>query len=502
MRDRRGNTPKPGGGAHPELGRLLDEAADCYRVGHLDAAAVLYRKAEALAPNDIRATYSLAIIDLQRSLWADARRRLKAVLKRQGDHFGALHNLGVAAQASGQWAAAADGYARALDVRPAATETAFNLAIALAVLGQTDEALVVYRRLADYPATRVRALVRMSILQPTAVTETELDNLKASATDTVLDAETRVGVHFALAGALEARREDVAAWEAFTAGNALKRRLLQEGPPETRPAAVAQAHALSVSRVTNLFTPDFLAAHSDQGDRSARPIFIVGMPRSGSSLVEQILASHPKVQGMGESGALAEVTHGRFPYPPDAPMAPSHFGHLARDYLRVQARRGWDGRTRLVDKTLDSHLQVGLIHLMFPRAVILLARRDPMDVGLACFRQLFAQGNETLYDLADIAAEIRRYDAVMDHWRRVAPGRVFEVRYEDLVAQPAGEIRRIVTEVCGLPWDPACLDFHRTANVVKTASATQVRLPIFKSSVARWRRYSDHLGPLMAGLKP
>ena len=138
---------------------------------------------------------------------------------------------------------------------------------------------------------------------------------------------------------------------------------------------------------------------------------------------------------------------------------------------------------------------------MFPKATILIARRDPVDVALACFRQLFAHGNETLYDLGDIAAEIRRYDDMMDHWRAVLPGRVFEVRYEALVADPESQIRRLVTQGCVLPWADACLDFHRAVSAVATASAEQVRQPIFSHAVSRWRLYDSHLGPLRAALR-
>jgi hypothetical protein len=159
------------------------------------------------------------------------------------------------------------------------------------------------------------------------------------------------------------------------------------------------------------------------------------------------------------------------------------------------------GRMRLTDKTLDNHLHIGMIHLMFPRATILRVARDPMDTGLACWRQLFASGNETLYDLAEIGAEQRRYQAMMDHWRTVLPDRVMEVSYEALVADPKNQIRRLVTQICALPWAEACLQFHKTRRPVGTASADQVRQPIFVGSVDRWRQYEAQLAPLAAALR-
>jgi hypothetical protein len=173
---------------------------------------------------------------------------------------------------------------------------------------------------------------------------------------------------------------------------------------------------------------------------------------------------------------------------------------LARAYLAATRDKGWRTEPRFVDKTLENYLHVGMIHLMFPRAVILHCIRDPVETCLACWRQLFATGAETLYDFADIGAEYRRVAEIMDHWRGVLPGRVIEVSYEQLIATPETQIRWLVTRACGLAWDPACLRFHQTERSVRTASAGQVRQPIFHSSLARRRRYEKHLAPLLEAL--
>jgi len=164
--------------------------------------------------------------------------------------------------------------------------------------------------------------------------------------------------------------------------------------------------------------------------------------------------------------------------------------------------RGWKTAPRFVDKTLENHLRVGMIHLMFPGAVILHSVRDPVDTCLACYRQLFASGAETLYDLGEIGEAYVRYRQVMQHWASVLPDRVIEVSHEALVADPEARIRWLVTEACGLTWDPTCLDFHRTEGAVRTGSAAQVRRPIFQTSLQRWRRYEAHLGPLFEALGP
>jgi hypothetical protein len=230
-------------------------------------------------------------------------------------------------------------------------------------------------------------------------------------------------------------------------------------------------------------------ARAGRGHPSETPIFVIGFPRSGSTLIEQILASHADVQGLGETGALADLSAGGA-----APLK------LAERYLEAMRTLGWDGRSRFVDKTLENYVHVGLIAQMFPKAVILHSVRDPVATGFACFRQLFAAGNETLYDLGDITAEYRRYQTLMDHWAGLLPGRVIDVSYEALVADPQANIRRLVTEAAGLPWDEACLRFHEREGAVATASATQVRRPIYASAVDRWRRYEAELAPLIEGL--
>jgi hypothetical protein len=479
----------------------LDSAAGHYGAGRLELAAEIYRRVELRDPDDIRAIYSLALIDLRQGHLSQARRRFKAVLRRRGDHFSAMHNLALTEQSLGEWEAAAEAYTNALALRPDAAETAFALATALTVVGRTDEAIAQYRVLAVAPGLRLRALTRLAILRASAITDLELRSLSTSATDAAVGADARVGLLFALGGILEARDQTDEAWDAFAAGNALKHRLLSEGHPANRPANVAREHQISIERVKALFTPEFIAANAGQGDRSTSPIFIVGMPRSGSSLIEQILASHPHAQGMGESDALWKAMDGHFPYPPDARRGADHFRALAGHYMDAQRARGWAGRTRLIDKTLDNHLHIGMIYLMFPRATILHAVRNRMDTGLACWRQLFSTGAETLYDLAEIGAEQRRYQTMMDHWRAVLPNRVIDVDYEALVDDPENQVRQLVTRTCALPWAEACLRFHETKRAVSTASADQVRQPVFTSSIGRWRRYESHLQPLMTALE-
>jgi hypothetical protein len=490
--------------APAELAEQLDAAGGHYEAGRLDEAARAYAIVEARNPADIRAPYSLAVIDIRLGRLTSALARLKGVVRREPSLFTAQHNLGYVSQSLGLWPQAADAYARALAIHPAAEETAFNLADALTILGRTDEALEHFRRLMAKPATALRALTGLALVKPAAVTDAELAAMQRAASDPGVAATVRTGLLFGLGEVLEARQADEDAFAAFAAGNRLKYDSLvaaAKGPagPAAHPEAIARDHARSVERLKAMFTPAFIAEHRGGGNAAARPIFIVGMPRSGSTLIEQILSSHSAIQGLGESPALAETLERARAYDP---AQPTDFRQLADAYLATQRARGWKPGARPVDKTLESFLHVGMIHLMFPRAVILHSVRDPIDTGLACYRQLFGHGNETLYDLGQIGAEYVGYRAVMDHWRAVLPGRVIDVSHEALVEDPETQIRWLVTEACGLDWDPACLGFHRTKRPVRTASVAQVRQPIFTTSLQRWRRYERHLGPLIEALGP
>ena len=485
---RRGRRAASPGLADPAaFSRALDEAAAHVRADRLDAAAQVYRRLEREAPGDVRAAYSLATIDIRQGRLERARKRLEGVVVLEPGLAAAQHNLGAVCQRLGAWPQAAGAYGRAVDLQPAAAESRAGLAAALAALGRADDAIAQHRELARDPAHRWAALTRITLIDPAAIGDEDLAAMRAASNEANLDGETRIGLWFALGDVLDRRGMSAEAFAAYAAGNRARR--------ATLPAdAAARANAAAALYVRDQITPARIATQAGQGSRSAAPIFIVGFPRSGSTLIEQILASHPQVQGLGETGVLPElVTHGY-------PDTPAGLKDLAARYLAAMRERGWDGASRFVDKTLENYLHGGQIRLMFPRATILHAVRDPIDTAFAGYRQLFAGGNETLYDLADIAAEYSRYRGLMDHWRAVLPGGVVEVGYETLVGDPQSQVRSLI-ETVGLAWDPAVLQFHERAGAVTTASASQVRRPIYASSVARWRRYATELRPLTAELE-
>jgi tetratricopeptide (TPR) repeat protein len=451
--------------------RALDEAAAHAAAGRLEAAAQVYRRLERQAPSDVRAAYSLAGIDIRQGRLARARRRLQAVVALEPALAAAQHNLGAVCQRMGAWEAAAEAYGRALELQPQATATRAGLATALAALGQGAEAIGRLRALAADPAQRWSAFTRIALIDPAAIGDDDLAGMRAAASDDAVDSDSRTGLFFALGEVLELRGLEAEAFAAFAAGNRLKNAALDS-------AAVAGANAAAANYV---------------GSPSAAPIFVVGFPRSGSTLIEQILASHPDVQGLGETGVLPALAAQGYP------TGAAGFRDLAARYLAAMGERGWDGTSRFVDKTLENYLHLGLIQVLFPRSVILHAVRDPVDTGFACYRQLFTSGNETLYDLAEIGAEYVRYRQLMAHWSAVLPGRAVEVSYEALVSDPDVQIPDLVARA-GLAWDPATLRFHERAGGVATASASQVRRPIYQSSVRRWRRHAERLQPLVDAL--
>jgi len=289
---------------------------------------------------------------------------------------------------------------------------------------------------------------------------------------------------------LEAEGRYDEAFAAFAQGARVKAERLD-------PAMFVARHGALVKMLKAVFTGDFLRAHASN-NRDESPIFIVGVPRSGSSLVEQILSSHPQVQGLGETQSLLRILGNSLPFNPngwlDPPLA-------AKAYIDAVRNEGWSQAPRFTDKRLINAVAIGHIHLMFPRATIINCRRDPLDTGLSCFQADFSAGGWTRfsYDLASIGRYYALHREIMSHWNFVLMGRVVNLDYEALVADPEPQIRALI-DACRLPWDEACLRFHENPRPVHTVGADRVRRPIFRDSIGRWRPYRPHLAPLIDAL--
>ena len=262
----------------------------------------------------------------------------------------------------------------------------------------------------------------------------------------------------------------------------------------------SEALRRTTSGLIETFTPGFFAELARADNRSELPVFIVGMPRSGTSLVEQIVASHPDVFGAGELthiGQIAGVLR-RDGAEFCSEWKAELLSRLSNDHLGKLLRLA-PNASRIVDKMPDNLFHLGLISMLFPRARVIVCRRDPRDTCLSCYFQFFPAGNLFSYDLADCGIRHRETERLMIHWRQVLPIAVIEVEYELLVSDLEGQSRRLIAFL-GLDWNPACLDFYRTKRTVLTASSWQVRQPLFAGSVGRWRRYERELGPLMESL--
>ena len=258
-----------------------------------------------------------------------------------------------------------------------------------------------------------------------------------------------------------------------------------------------------------VFDADFFARRAGQGSGSQMPVFVVGMPRSGTSLVEQIIASHPRIHGAGElpdiasiAGTIPKHAPGGQPYPDCMAATPDWVvGGFADAYLD-RLRSLAPAALRVVNKTMTNYLNLGLIALLFPKARVIHCRRDPLDTCLSCYFQVFDGGfHDYSCDLWHLGFVYRCYDRLMSHWSAVLPIEIFEFQYEDLVRDQESRMRDLVG-YCGVDWDPACAAFHRSERPVLTTSLRQVRQPLYKGSVGRWRRYERHLAPLFEALGP
>ncbi len=307
----------------------------------------------------------------------------------------------------------------------------------------------------------------------------------------------RTDLHFALGKAYDDLGRHADAARQWLQGNSLKRREF-----EYDAAAVDEVF----ERIRNVFSRDWLETRQGVGHPSPIPVFVIGMPRSGTTLVEQILASHPQVFGNGETkyfaDAISKTEDARDALYPDvaSTMTGSDFADLGGRYLTESLPLARPGALRVTDKMPSNFLFAGLIHLSLPNAPIIHTVRNPVDTCLSCFSKLFTGELNYTYDLAELGRYYRQYQLLMAHWKSVLPpGRILDVCYEDLVEDVEGNARRIVAH-CGLDWDPRCLSFQENDRPVRTASATQVRQPVYKSAVGRWRPYRDFLAPLLQEL--
>jgi tetratricopeptide (TPR) repeat protein len=469
------------------------------KLHRIHEAEAMFRRAIQLDPGSADAHCNLGsvLIDLGKSDQAEAVLRRAVALN--PDFAIALHNLGTALIRLDRSDEAEVVIRRAVALNPDLAGAHHNLGVALMEFGRLSEAREAAERAVALAPLKLPYLRQLGEVRRYVAGDPYFTALEALAqNEASLSVDDQITLHFALAKAQADTGRPEEEFRRLLTGNALKRSHIDYDEI----AVLGE-----IDRAQQVFTSQFIRASEGGGEPSSKPIFIVGMPRSGTTLVEQILASHPMVRGAGELtlferaiGDVRSVMHEAPSYPEMAlQMSEGHFRELGARYL-AGIQQLAPAASHVTDKLPTNFLFAGLIHLALPAATILHTVRDPVDTCISCFSKLFTEVNLQTYDLAELGRYYRHYKALMAHWHRVLPpGRILDVSYEETVADLEGAARRILAH-CGLPWDPRCLDFHLTERVVRTASATQVRQPIYTSSIGRWRAYEPLLGPLLSEL--
>jgi tetratricopeptide (TPR) repeat protein len=443
---------------------------------------------------------STALMDLGR--YGEAEAALRSALALNPRYPEALNNLGNALADTGRTGEAADAYRRALAIRPDYARALVQLASALVDLGEIEEAKEALARGLALNPDSLKGLAIDADISGVASGDAVSAAIERAETRRDLSLEDRIQLHFLKGRTCHDAGDHDRAFAAFEEAN----RLVGAHLRARNEAFDRNAFVRQVDRLCGLFSPALFAAKAGSGDPSELPVLIVGLPRSGTTLIEQILASHANAHGGGElvvlDGMIEEMTRRTgLKYPRDVATIPAEaFRRFGAEYVaRLHALS--TGAARVTDKTPLNFVHLGLIALALPGARFIHALRDARDTCLSCYFQNFRErdGMNFAHDLTDLSTFHREHLRLMKHWRRVLPLSILEVRYEDLVARQEEETRRIVA-FCGLAWDPRCLDFHRTERVVRTASRTQVRRAMYTTSVERWRPYERHLGPLLEAL--
>ena len=484
-------------GDHPEAMRLLARIGLARDV--LDDAELLLEAVLELAPQYQAARYDYAQTLVKRQKYVLARAQIEQLLALEPGNLDYRTLEATAAVGVGENDMAIGLYREMLADAPASPDAHLWLAHALKTVGQVPEAIEQYRAAAAARPDFGDAYWSLANLKSYRFSDAEMDRMRAEEAAPAADPVDRYHLCFALGKALEDRGEIPDSWTYYERGNALKR-----SESRYRPEILETNTAKQIE----VCGPDFFARRAGWGDPRPDPIFILGLPRSGSTLLEQILASHSQVEGTQELSDIQRIVldlQGRDP-DLDNPRYPRALADLtAQDFRRLGERYLADtqvyrsGKPFFIDKMPNNFRHIGLIHLMLPNARIIDARREPMACCFSNLKQLFAQGQEFTYSAEDIARYYRTYLDLMRHWDEALPGWVLRVQHEDVVDDLEGSVRRLLDH-CGLPFEPGCVEFHKNQRSVRTPSSEQVRQPIFRDGLDQWTKYEPWLGPLKNAL--
>ncbi|MGQ0741546.1 MAG: tetratricopeptide repeat-containing sulfotransferase family protein [Alphaproteobacteria bacterium] len=478
--------------------RMLGEVGT--RLGRYEDAEKLLSRCLELAPSFTTARHNYAIVLYRQNKSAEAIQQVDKLLA-QDPHNPGYRNLKAAALARiGEYARAAETYASVLRTMPNLPKVWMSYGHTLKTMGKRAESIAAYRKSVQLLPNLGEAYWSLANLKTFRFTPADVQAMRKQLERQDISDEDRFHLHFALGKALEDENDYAQSFDHYAKANALRRAGVQYDAHET---------AWHVQRSKALFTAEFFRTRSGWGNTAPDPIFVVGLPRSGSTLIEQILASHSQVEGTMELPDVISIVRRlggkkrkseQATYPESLRnMKADNFENIGAEYLertRIQRKLG---RPFFIDKTPQNFLHLGLIHLMLPNSKVIDVRRYPLGCCFSCFKQHFARGHHFTYELTELGQYYADYIDLMTHFDSVLPRPVHRVLYESLVEKPEEEIRRLL-EYCGLPFEEQCLRFYETERAIRTASSEQVRMPIFTESVDHWRNYEPWLGPLKEAL--
>jgi len=484
---------------HIEGMRLLADIG--VRFGVLDEAEFLLESALAFEPENVQVRLDYIAVLRKRQKFDKALEEAKALHESDVENPVFLSHYAVESLQAGDYDTALEMFDRILEKLPHDSTTLTSKGHALKTIGRHDEAVTSYRAAFAAQPSHADAYYALANLKTYRFEDAEIEAMEQQISSGALSLDGRIQLEFALGKAYEDRKDYDRSFPHYEEGNALKRHQCRYKADQMQEELETQA---------SVCTNELFELHAGHGCPAPDPIFIVGLPRAGSTLLEQILASHSQVDGTMELPNILSLAHKlRAQKSVQAEDGyPKNLWHLGADELRAFGEKYVEdtrihraGAPFFIDKMPNNFRHIGLIQLILPNAKIIDARRDPMACCFSGFKQLFAEGQEFTYGLTEIGRYYRDYVALMDHWDSVLPGKVLRVQYEDVVADLERQVRRILDH-CGLPFEDACLEFFKTDRSVRTASSEQVRQPINTKGLEPWRPFDAHLGPLRDALGP
>ncbi|MEO7603317.1 MAG: sulfotransferase [Sphingomicrobium sp.] len=469
--------------------RMLAELAA--RLGRLKDSEGLLRRAVEIAPDWNPARINLALVLGRLGRPGESMEIIDEIVAAEPDGPDLVNLRAATLGRLGEFEQGVELYEQAIASQPKQPRVWMSYAHMLKTIGRQADAVAAYRRALVLKPTLGEAWWSLANLKTVRFEKEDIDAMQAALAESDIGDDDRFHLDFALGKAFHDARESDAAFAHYAAGNALRRRY-----HPYRSSDVTQL----VARSIETFTAEVFA--SAGGCEAIDPIFILGMPRAGSTLVEQILASHSQVEGTGELADIPQLARAERRYPADAAALTSEERTaIGLVYLERTAIQRRTAKPLFIDKLPNNWMFVPFIHLVLPNAKIIDARRHPLGCCFSNFRQHFARGQDFTYDLGDLGLYYTEYVRLMAHVDDMLPGRVHRVIYERMVDDTEAEVRALL-DYCGLEFEPTCLEFYKTDRAVRTASSEQVRRPIYSDSTDEWRNYEMHFGPLIEALGP